>query len=86
MKSCSKRLRVSFQRHGAFGCHSCGNVRERGEIYSTVKRQTEELLGVKMVFDSLLKRKDLYSCPRKLAGNGDEKKPAIMERLENGSH
>lgn len=33
-----------------------------------------------------LKRKDLQSSPRKLAGNGDEEKSAIrMERLENGS-
>lgn len=55
--------------------------------YSTVKKKTEELFGVKMLAHSYFwTGKTYYSSPRKLAGNGDKEKTALrMEKLENGS-
>lgn len=74
MKTCGQKVEFSFSSMELqlLARHSCGMSQAGDEIYSTVKRQTEELLGVKMVPDS-------YSSPRRLAGNGGEEKSAIRE-------
>lgn len=64
MKTCGQKVEFSFSSMELqlLARHSCGMSQRGDEIYSTVKRQTEELLGVKTVPDLCFQRGKTYTA------------------------